>query len=158
MSLQDDDEDIIAKLKALPPQGQEPDWQKLEAAIRAQVGDRAPPGAWWRNWKWIVPIWALATTTAVALIVLRTHHDEPPPKHAVTLPHRDPAPPTRTVTNAPTMWLDGEAVNVDELDDTSLDVLDQAAREALGPDEVSLEDLDDAALDRLEDWLDKERS
>jgi hypothetical protein len=157
MSRDEGDDEIIAKLKALPPEGQEPDWQKLEAAIRARVGDRAPT-VWWRNWKWIVPIWALATTAAVALIVLRNHHEAAPPQHAVTIPHREPAPPTRTVTNAPTMWLDGEAVNVDGLDDSSLDALDQAARDALGPDEVSLEDLDDAALDRLEDWLDKERS
>lgn len=158
MSLDDEDQAIIAKLKALPPEGEEPDWQKLEAAIRAKVGDRAPPGAWWRNWKWIVPIWALATTAAVALIVLRDHGDEAPPKHAVTIPEREPAPPARMVTHAPTMWLGGEVVNVDEIDDASLDELDQAAREVMEPDEVSLEDLDDAALDQLEDWLDKERS
>ena len=66
MSPRDEDDELIAKLKALPPEGQEPDWQKLEAAIRAQVGDRAPV-VWWRNWKWIVPMWALATTAAVAL-------------------------------------------------------------------------------------------
>lgn len=157
MSPRDEDDELIAKLKALPPEGQEPDWQKLEAAIRAQVGDRAPV-VWWRNWKWIVPMWALATTAAVALIVLRNHSEAPPPQHAVTIPHRDSPPPTRTVTNAPAMWLDGDAVNIDDVDDSSLDALDQAARDALGSDEVSLEELDDAALDQLEDWLDKERS
>ena len=154
--LDNEDEEIIAKLKALPPEGEEPDWQKLEAAIRAQVGDRAPT-VWWRNWKWIVPIWALATTAAIALIVLRDHREAPPPQHAVTIPHHEPAP-TRTVTNAPAVWLDGDALNIDEIDDASLDVLDQAARDALDSDEVSLEDLDADALDRLEDWLDKERS
>ncbi|HTL34061.1 MAG TPA: hypothetical protein VL326_13090 [Kofleriaceae bacterium] len=161
MSLQDEDKEdaaLIARIKALPPQGKEPDWQKLEAAIRAEVGDRAPV-VWWRNWKWIVPVWALATTTAVALIILQRHHEPSQPQHAVTTPdHRDSEPAPRPVTNAPAMWLDGEALNLDDVDDASLDNLDQAAREVLDTDEVQLDDLDDQALDDLEQWLDKEKS
>src|SRR5689334_11413347 len=68
--LDDEDLALVNKLRALPPEGVEPDWQKLEAAIRAEVGDEAPR-PWWRNWRWIVPIWALATTAAVALLVTR---------------------------------------------------------------------------------------
>jgi hypothetical protein len=56
------------------------------------------------------------------------------------------------------MWLDGEAVNIDDVDDASLDGLDQAAREVLDGDDVNLEDLDETALDELEQWLDKEKS
>src|SRR3954454_2205349 len=80
--LDDQDRELIAKLRALPPEGVEPDWQKLEAAIRAEVGDEAPR-PWWRNWRWIVPIWALATTAAVALLVARDHPIE---KTAPTMP------------------------------------------------------------------------
>jgi len=158
MSLEDKDEALIARIKALPPEGNEPDWQKLEAAIRAEVGDRAPV-VWWRNWKWIVPVWALATTAAVALIVLGRHHEPTQQQHAVSVPEKRESPPTpRSITNAPAMWLDGEALNLDDVDDASLDNLDQAAREVLDGDDVNLEDLDDKALDDLEQWLDKEKS
>ena len=88
--LDDSEREIVAKLRALPPEGNEPDWQQLAASIRAEVGDRAPT-VWWRNWKWIVPIWALATTAAVALIVLRNHH-ETPPVQALTTPTPKPGP------------------------------------------------------------------
>ena len=157
MAAEDDDNELIAKLKALPPEGNEPDWQKLEAAIRAQVGDRAP-SPWWRNWKWIVPVWALATTAALALIVMMRAGDEaPPPKHAVTTHERDVAPePVKT--NAPAMWLDGEALNIDDIDDSSLDELDQAAREVLDADDVNLDELDEAALDEIEHWLESTKS
>ncbi|HUS29468.1 MAG TPA: hypothetical protein VMZ53_13205 [Kofleriaceae bacterium] len=155
--LDDRDHELIAKLRALPPEGTEPNWQKLEAAIRAEVGDRAPR-PWWRNWKWIIPVWALATTAAVALIVMRDH-DAPAPQHALTSPSQHDTPSTqREVTNAPAMWLDGEALNLDDVDDASLDNLDQAAREVLDTDDVGLDELDDAALDEIEQWLEKERS
>lgn len=153
-----DDDALVAKLKALPPEGNEPDWKKLEAAIRAEVGDRAPV-VWWRNWKWIVPVWALATTAAIALLVVRGHHEPTAEQHAVTAPqHRDAEPAPRQITNAPAVWLDGEALNLDDVDDASLDDLDQAARDALDGDDVSLDELDDTALDDLEQWLDKEKS
>src|SRR3954469_9978333 len=77
--LDDDDRALIAKLKALPPEGKEPDWQQLAASIRAEVGDAAP-APWWRNWRWIVPVWALATTAVVTLVVTHGHgqaaHDQ----------------------------------------------------------------------------------
>lgn len=160
--LDDSERELVAKLRALPPEGTEPDWQQLEASIRAEVGDRAPT-VWWRNWKWIVPIWALATTAAVALIVLRGHHDEAPVQQLTTTTHQEqhvtPAPEqTHSTTTAPSMWLGGEAVDIDDLDEQSLDDLDEAARDAMGSDDVSLEDLDDSGLDQLEDWLEKNKS
>src|SRR5262245_46080668 len=114
-----DDRALIDQLRTLPPEGNEPDWHALEAAIRAEVGDQAPR-PWWRNWKWIVPIWALATTAAVALLVL---HRKPPPvetarpdtKHLVK-----PAP----AEAAHSMWLDGEALDLDDVDEPALDALD----------------------------------
>jgi hypothetical protein len=163
LTLNGDEHELVAKLRALPPEGEEPDWQKLEASIRAEVGDRAPT-VWWRNWKWIVPIWALAATAAIALIVLRGHHDETPVQQLTTTTHQEehhvtPAPEqTHSTTTAPSMWLGGEAVDIDDLDEQSLDDLDQSARDAMGSDDVSLEDLDDAGLDQLEDWLEKNKS
>src|SRR6478735_2549542 len=68
--LDHEDRALVAKLRELPPEGTEPDWQALEAAIRAEVGNESPR-PWWRNWRWIVPVWALATTAAVALLVSR---------------------------------------------------------------------------------------
>src|SRR5438445_6944292 len=108
LELDGEDREILAKLRALPPEGNEPDWQQLEASIRAEVGDRAPT-VWWRNWKWIVPIWALATTAAIALLVLRGHHDDAPVQTLTTTTHREqhvtPQTPTHATTTAPSMWL-----------------------------------------------------
>jgi hypothetical protein len=154
-----DDRELVAKLQQLPPEGVEPDWQALEAAIRAEVGDD-PPRPWWRNWRWIVPVWALAMTTAIALLVLRS--DEPV-EHEAVAPGFDAGvveeqPPPAAATTA--MWLDGEMV---EVDDAALEQLDAEARAALEPDEdVSggilpvadygwIDSLDDEAIVRAED-------
>src|SRR5688572_4820010 len=66
---------LIAKLRELPPEGQEPQWRELEAAIRAQVSPLAMPAPWWRNWRWLAPIGALATTAAIVALVT-TRGDE----------------------------------------------------------------------------------
>jgi hypothetical protein len=171
--LDPEDRALVAKLRELPPEGVEPDWQALEAAIRAEVGDDAPR-PWWRNWRWIVPVWALATTAVIALLVLRT--DKPVEHHAV-VPRadagvvEDQAQPAAATT---AMWLDGEMVEIDEaaaLDDTAaLDELDAEARAALAPEpDVTggilpvadygwIDTLDDEAVARAEDWLKRKRS
>lgn len=162
------DRELVAKLKALPPEGTEPDWQKLEAAIRAEVGDQAPR-PWWRNWRWIVPVWALATTAAIALVVMRGG-DEPAPQ-AIIGPGRidagvvEEAPRDSTETTA--MWLDGEFV---EIDDAALEQYDADARAILeGDDEASggilpvadyswIDSLDDEGIERADAWLKRNRS
>ncbi len=161
------DRALVAKLKQLPPEGTEPDWQALAAAIRAEVGDEAPR-PWWRNWRWIVPVWALATTAAVALLVLRA--DNQPEPHA-SVPARvdagivedEPRPAAATTA----MWLDGEVV---EIDDAALDQYDAEARAAVGADDdVSggilpvadygwIDTLDDDAIERADAWLKRNRS
>jgi hypothetical protein len=164
--LDDDDRALVAKLRQLPPEGVEPDWQALEAAIRAEVGDQAPR-PWWRNWRWIVPVWALATTAVVALLVLRS---DKPIEHQAVVPARSDAgvseehPPAATAV----MWLDGEMVEIGETD--ALDEIDAEARAALAPDPdvtggllpVSdygwIDSLDDEAIARAEDWLKRKRS
>lgn len=163
--LDTDERALVDKLRELPPEGNEPDWDHLAAAIRAEVGDRAPR-PWWRNWRWIVPIWALATTATVALIVLR--HDEPATREHV---QRDVVKDAGVkALPTPAMWLDGETLLIDDVEEPALDDLDIEARAALGPDEDVtggilpvadygwIDTLDDEALDRAEDWLKRKRS
>ena len=167
--LDTDERALVAKLEALPPEGTEPDWQALEAAIRAEVGEQAPR-PWWRNWRWIVPVWALATTAVVALLVLR---GDSPVEHASTVgPSKLDAGQTE-VTPPPAreaMWLDGEAVELDDVDGSALDALDGQARAALAPEgDVTggilpvadygwIDALDDESLVAAEDWLKRKRS
>ena len=161
-----DERALVDQLRELPPEGNEPDWDQLAAAIRAQVGDRAPR-PWWRNWRWIVPIWALATTATVAFIVLR--QDEP----VAAREHAQREEPRDAGVNAiptPAMWLDGEPLLLDEVEEPALDDLDLEARAALDPDEDVtggilpvadygwIDTLDNEALDRAEDWLKRKRS
>ena len=166
--LDDADRALVTQLRQLPPEGVEPDWQELEAAIRAEVGDD-PPRPWWRNWRWIIPVWALATTAVIALLVLRT--DKPEEPRAVVVPRADAGvideqPQPAAATTA--MWLDGQMV---EIEDTAwLDAMDAEARAALEPDpDVTggilpvadygwIDALDEEAIARAEDWLKRKRS
>ena len=172
--LDGDDRALIDKLRDLPPEGEEPDWQKLEAAIRAQVGTAAPR-PWWRNWRWIVPVWALATTAVVALVVMRNHTPEQPvataPRHdaGVFAPTEAPAPAAEAAA-ANAMWLDGQAIDLEDVSGAALDELDGAARAALRPDDESsggilpatdygwIDSLDDDSVARVDDWLKRKRS
>ena len=184
-ALDADDLALVAKIKALPHEGTEPDWQALEAAIRAEVGDQAPKspvswrprGArearppWWRNWRWIVPVWALATTAVIALVVVG--RDRPIEHEAsVVGPSRldagvveVPAAPAREA-----MWLDGQAVELDDVEGSALDEIDGEARAAMAPEGDAtggilpladygwLDALDDDALVAAESWLNRKRS
>lgn len=163
--LDDDDLALVAKLRALPPEGVEPDWRKLEAAIRAEVGEDAPR-PWWRNWRWIVPIWALATTAAIALLVTR---DAPgveksaPPQPVLT---KEVEPPLQPPVEAPAeaMYLDGESVNLDNVD-PAFDPRDDSARAALDVEEPDdsfdlrwIDELDEKSMESVEQWLMHKRS
>src|SRR5688572_9157503 len=56
---------VLDQLRALPPEGVEPDWTALERAIRDEVGPTVPR-SWWRPaWRWLVPATALALAAAV---------------------------------------------------------------------------------------------
>lgn len=169
-----EDRALVTRLRELPPEGSEPDWQALEAAIRAEVGEAAPR-PWWRNWRWIVPVWALATTAVIALLVVRggTQAEQ----HAAVMPGRDAgvfvedhAPAPAAANAATAVWLDGEAIEIDDVSGAALDELDGEARAALGPDEDLtgdilpvadygwIDSLDDEAVARAEDWLKRKRS
>src|SRR5215467_11575933 len=58
---------MLDQLRALPHEGVEPDWNKLESAIRDAVGPTVPR-PWWRNWRWLAPIGAFAATAAIAIV------------------------------------------------------------------------------------------
>ena len=137
---------VLDQLRELPATGAEPDWAAMERAIRDEVGP-AVPRPWWRGWRWLVPIGALAMAGAVLALVL--HHPAPPPTHrepiavrpldAGTAPVVAPAPAPGDEASLP-LWLDGDAVEVG-----------LAADELLGPDDPlpGLRSGDDAAVGLL---------
>jgi hypothetical protein len=138
-TLDSDDRALIAKLRALPADGEEPDWRALEAQIRAQVAPLAMPSPWWRNWRWLVPIGALATTAAIVLVLASRPHGSADiatsvrgarPDASVTAeptPTSTPAQTDDDAARAPALWLDGEAVDLEEIDDDQLAGLDPLA-------------------------------
>ena len=167
-----DERALIGKLRDLPPEGTEPDWDAMQAAIRAQVGERAPR-PWWRNWRWIVPVWALAATAAAALLVVRGESDEAhvAPRGVDAGIEREVETPVTRAVHA--LWLDGEVLELDELAGAQLEALDELdtdARAALRPsDDVTggilpvadygwIDALDDESLDRADAWLKRNRS
>jgi hypothetical protein len=174
-ALRDEDVALIAKVRALPAEGEEPRWRELEAAIRAQVSSLPMPAPWWRNWRWLVPIGALATTAAIVAVVTMRRSDDDHGARSVSIrddasvpvasEQRDTGEESRTerMERAPAVWLDGESVELDEA--TSPDAIDTVgaigAADALAlPDETepaigSAEDVDDSMLPMTDyRWLD----
>src|SRR5438105_3355749 len=59
---------LLDQLRALPPEGTEPDWAAMARSIHLAVG-RDVPRRWWRRWKWLAPTTTLATAMLVLLIL-----------------------------------------------------------------------------------------
>jgi hypothetical protein len=153
--------ELLGQLRALPSEGTEPDWSVLEREIRLAVGPQVPDsrsGAWWRKLRWLVPASAVAVSAAVVLLVTNHSHGIPiapmmtPQLHA-------PAADTTAI------WLDGQAVELDESFDPSV-LYDDDGTEELADDSHALlpvdnlqwiDSLDEHALDRAEHWLDHEK-
>jgi hypothetical protein len=189
------DDALVAKLRALPLEGGEPDWRTLEASIRASVAPLSIPVPWWRNWRWLVPLTTVAATAAIVLVVATQHSRTAPSvaviSHDAGLPKADkgaePAVAEAKSSNAPAMWLDGEALELDDLDsaaDDSLDALEDEApselRAVASPEPATVEavegaegsieamlpvdgygwidSLDDEAAARVERALERKRS
>jgi len=165
---------MLDQLRALPHEGVEPDWNKLEIAIRDAVGPDVPR-RWWRNWRWLAPITAFATTATIADLWL--HHPAPAaePKMAAQ-PVKQVLPvapaPAAPAAEPEAVYVDGQVVDVGNLDDADevLDELDPAAHDAVA-DDGSLtvgilpaanlnwvDTLDDGAIDRAERWLARKKS
>ena len=159
-----EERELVVRLRALPPEGTEPDWNELEARIRDAVGPDVPV-PWWRKLRWLAPVGALATTAAVAVLWL--HHPGD-----VTRPDAVAAAPVAPVVDlaAPptTLWIDGQVIDVGQVDDRVLDDLDDALATGAGDDDVTgvlpaadlhwVDSLDDSAADRAEHWLERKKS
>jgi anti-sigma factor RsiW len=166
---------LLDRLRALPPEGGEPDWAAMERSIRHAVA--AAPRPWWRRWQWLVPALTCATAAAVLLVIwprtdpLSSSQPRPPsagsPEHTEPLASKPPAGDSVVA-----LWLDGSEVDVDVsapdgLAGVGIDLGDAPAGQPVPPpiddaDEVGLlpatdlawiDTLDDATLDRVERWL-----
>lgn len=158
---------MIDQLRALPPEGTEPDWRAMERTIAAAVDEVKPP--WWRRWLVIAPIGVLAVA-AVALLWLRHSPEEtkPAPVAVITPDRHDVAvPPAAAPAPAESteIWIDGRFVDISDVDadlfdDTDEPTADVADEDALLPaaDLGWVDELDDHALDRAEHWLERKKS
>ncbi len=161
---------MLDQLRALPHEGVEPDWNKLEVAIRDAVGPDVPR-RWWRNWRWLAPITALAATATIAVLWL--HHPAAAVEPTVAV---HPAPvvpaPVAPAAEPQAVYVDGQVLDLGNVDDADevLDELDPAAHDAVA-DDGSLtggilpaanlnwvDTLDDGAIDRAERWLARKKS
>jgi anti-sigma factor RsiW len=163
---------LLERIRALPPSGDgsEPEWTVLERQIRLAVGPDVPV-PWWRRLRWIAPVSAIATTAAIALLWL--HHA--PAEHAAipdaaTRLAIAPAPlPAPTPTAAPaaattTLWIDGQVIDVGNVDPEALIDDGQSSDDAVTADQSDdgllpvsdlgwVDALDDKSIERAERWL-----
>lgn len=159
--------DLLGKLREL---GHE-DAPDLSAAIGRAVGPDVPR-PWWRNWRWLVPIGALAATAAAALIWLSSPARDDAP---VATPTHAPAPkveapkPAPAVDTSNAIWLAGQIIDIDDpiTVDEQLDAIDDTSHDVLASDgDVTggilpasdldwIDHLDAGALDRVERSLEK---
>lgn len=154
---------LVDQLRALPAQGQEPDWTAMAQRIDEAVGPTVPH-VWWRpSWKWLVPIGALAVASAVTLWLVQ-RAPEPAPEVAVIV--RDAGSLAPRTSEQPTvqLWLDGEAIEIgdadaerlldDLVDDTPSPIADDDSEGLLPSTDLGwVDDLDEASLDRAKHWL-----
>ncbi len=170
--LDDADRALLARVRALPPEGGEPDWAALERSIRDAVGPDAPR-PWWKRWQRLVPIGGLAAVTAAALLWLHRAGPEPTPAPVALPAPQKVEPPASAPEPAMAMWLDGKIVDLDDVDPSAIldDDYDREAEAALATDDGSgdtggilpagdlqwIDGLDDKALDRAEQWLEKRK-
>jgi hypothetical protein len=151
---------IIDQLRALPPEGNEPDWRAMERRIAGAVDAIRPP--WWR--RFLLPAGVLAVAAAALVLYLRREPAvERPPATPVAVVIPDAAVPAPAVE--PTeIWINGHLLDVGDVDPDALDDLDEPSALAdedclLPADDLGWVDrLDDRAIDRAEHWLEKKKS
>ena len=157
---------LLGKLRELS-QHEAPD---LAAQIARAVGPDVPR-PWWRNWRWLAPIGALAATAALALVWIAREPARDTPVAAT--PHDAGAPkvvePAVESPTADAIWLAGQIVELSDPTeiDAQLDALESEM--ANEPEDVSngilpatdlrwIDNLDDAAIERAEHFLDKKKT
>jgi len=157
---------MIDQLRALPPEGSEPDWRAMERRIAAAVDEVKPP--WWRRWLVIAPA-SVLVVAAAALVWLRhapEHETRPAPVAVITHDAGVPAPaPAPAPVESNEVFIDGKFVDISDVDadlfdDTDEPPADVADDDALLPagDLGWVDQLDDGALDRAEHWLERKKS
>ncbi|MEO8702099.1 MAG: hypothetical protein ABI867_18795 [Kofleriaceae bacterium] len=155
--------ELLGQLRELSPQGGEPDWSALERSINDAVGPELPR-PWWRRWRWVVPGAVLATTAAVALLVLRPAAE---PVVAPPIPSDVPRTPVSTeIDTTLALYLDGSEIEV-ELEGAEAELLDDSFDDVtaddpavadgfLSPADLAwVDDLDDDAVEQLDGYLKK---
>ncbi len=147
---------LLDQLRSLPPEGTEPDFAAMERAIRDEVGATVPR-PWWRAaWRWLVP--AAALTVAAAGLALWLQNRAPAPQPIAVSPAdagMGVAPTVDDEITSLSLWLDGDAVEVelaaDELleDDEDAELAEDGLTPGLLPvdnlawiDELDVEDVD----------------
>ncbi len=151
--------DLLAALRDLPGEGEEPRWTELAARISAAVGDRVPR-PWWR--RVLVPATAALALAACAAVYIHGRGGDAPsvPEAAPTAMNAPPHVADAAALND-TVWLDGQAVELGALDPSALADLegdhgdDDVIAGALlpTPDLAWIDDLDAAGLAVADRWL-----
>src|SRR5882724_9244662 len=109
---------LIDRLRALPPEGAEPDWAALERSIRDAVGHDVPR-PWWRRLRWLAPTVTLVTASAVLLLALWPRPATVsipvanPPSERASATGRDAEHDSHVPGQVVALWLDGAEVDVD---------------------------------------------
>jgi len=177
-----DDLALIARLRALPSEGDEPAWDRFGVELARQL-DAAPPRPWWRRW-WAPAIGlSLAAATSGAVVLWPGPSRTPAPvavtdHDAAAEPAPPPVPGPTTRPGDAVFALGGEG----ELDDAELDdedvvagMIEALALDAEGdgvielavPDEPVeglvpdldldwIDELEDEELDAVTAWLEDE--
>jgi hypothetical protein len=156
---------VLDRLRAIPAEGNEPDWGALERSIRDAVGERAPR-PWWRRGRWLAPAATLAAAATVLWLMWRPSdevaqlwvQDDERTAYTPAVAVADERPGDDLVR----LWLDGAAVDVDPvLGALLIDVDDDASGDEVGllpaVDLAWVDGLDDASIDRAERWLAREQ-
>lgn len=155
---------LLGRLRELPGEGAEPDWAAMERAIRAEVGPEAPR-AWWRGWRWLVPIGAFAVAGAALVLVLRTPERaaetaEPVGPRDAGAEHVSLPPVGEPETTA--LWLDGAAVEIDLQTAELAEDEEPAAEPEIGlipsDDLAWVDELGDDDIAAAEAWLARQKS
>ncbi len=150
---------ILGELRAMSPESTtEPDWAAMERSISLTVGQRIPRPWWSISWRWALPVIACATAAIAIVVATRPDTTAEPVAH-VQAPKPVAEHPN---SDAPMVYLDGEATDIDAVDPAALDDLEEtpdiADEENLIPNDHWIDQLDDRALDRAEQMLKRKKS
>ena len=151
--------EVIAKLRELPPEGNEPDWTALERSIGDAVGPEAPRTAWWRRfgWRLVVPAMALVTAAAIIALLMNGPVREATTPTPTPIVKDEPQPAPIADDGTMALWLDGEKIEVDLDADELLESPwggDLNEEDLLPASDLAwIDELDGESLDRAEAWL-----